>query len=158
MRWGGGGGSSGGVGRMGVYALWELVPPALGHCIACLLWDLSSKLGQSLSTYCTVQPLITYTLLRYSPWVPRRGGGVPMCCFCHGCPIGGGGPPVCPCAFALYLLAISGPKLYLNITFQWWHQPGVCLPIVFPCTLSHQLRRNFFFSNLVMKFGYVTHI
>jgi hypothetical protein len=34
-------------------------------------------------------------------WVPKKG--VPRQCFCHGCP-SGGGLPVCPCAYTLFLV------------------------------------------------------
>jgi hypothetical protein len=64
-------------------------------------------------------------LIRYIPWVPMRG--VPMCCFCHGCPMGGGAALV-PMRFYATLVNIGpkqSPNLLLKSPTTNWHQPGV---------------------------------
>ncbi len=88
VRWCGGcGGSSRRRAHGCVCAMWVPVPPALGHNMACLLWDLSAKWGQCLIY---IQPFIMEVLsailheclMRGSarvlllPWMPYgRGGG-----------------------------------------------------------------------------------
>jgi hypothetical protein len=91
------GGLTCGGGRMSVCAMWVPVPPAIGHDLACLLWDLCAKRGQSLISY----SLFTMDMLiRYLPWVPMRGY---PCAALPWMPFGGGGLPGCLCASMLLL-------------------------------------------------------
>jgi hypothetical protein len=80
---------------MGVRTVGMLVPLAVGHDLVCLLWN-SSYMGSQLTF---IQPCYykhAYKLFTMNAY----GGGVLMCCFCHGFPMGRG-LPVCPCAFTI---------------------------------------------------------
>jgi hypothetical protein len=64
------------------------------------------------------------------------GGGVPMCCFCHRRPIGG----AAHVPMRLYAtFSHNGSEWYVNLLLIGsttnWHQPDVCLSIVFHHTL-----------------------
>jgi hypothetical protein len=117
---------------MGVRTVGMLVPLAVGHDLVCLLWN-SSYMGSQLTF---IQPCYykhAYKLFTMNAY----GGGGCLCAAFATDSLWGGG---CLCAHVLlrYLLVNIGPKLSLkwpsNSSTTNWHQPGVCLSIVFPHT------------------------
>jgi hypothetical protein len=90
------GGHTGG-GTHGCVCRWRPVPLAVGHDLACLLWN-SRYMGSK--HYLLSVPFY----YNYSYMLPAMGaydGGCPCAASATDALLGGGGLPVCPCAFML---------------------------------------------------------
>jgi hypothetical protein len=109
-------------GTHGCVCRWRPVPLAVGHDLACLLWN-SSYMGSKY--YILSLPFTTIMLICYLPWVPMRGGAHVL--LLPRMPYGEGAAHV-PMRFFATLVNIGpkqSPNLLSNSSTTNWHQPGV---------------------------------
>jgi hypothetical protein len=105
VRWRVGGSPVGG--SMGVYAVRVLVPPAVSHDLARLLWDSRVKgIKDPRITFILYSHFFATDMLTcYMLWVPLRGGAHVLLLLQM--PYRGGRLPMCPSSYTLFLVILA---------------------------------------------------